>query len=175
MSETSQSIHQPHSSKLVPAGLILVTLLTVLSPVVENFKRKPVDSFPLSYYPMFSAKRGDHYSGQALIGIDHEGNRHHLRHTFAGSGGFNQVRRQIAAAVKEGRAQETCETVAKRVARSKRYNGPKLNSVQVVTATHNLNAFFAGDAKPVAETLHAACPVPAPSKDARPPKSPKVQ
>jgi hypothetical protein len=164
MTASSLPVETPRSAKLGPALLIVLTLLTVLAPITQNFKRRPTDSFPLSYYPMFSAKRSAHFSGQTLIGIDAAGNRHRLRHTFAGTGGFNQVRRQIAAAVKEDRALETCTTVAKRVARSKRYTGPRLASVEVITATHHIDSFFAGDQTPVAEKLHAACPVPEPKK-----------
>ncbi len=164
MTEIATSVENIRSGKLVPAILSFIALIAVLSPICENFKRKPVDSFPLSYYPMFSAKRHANFSGQTLIGIDHQGNRQRLRHTLAGTGGFNQVRRQIAAAVKEDRAMEICNTVAKRVARSKRYTGPHLASVQVVTATHHIDSFFAGSQIPVAEKLHAACPVPAPTK-----------
>jgi hypothetical protein len=160
-------VYTPRPSKLGPALVIVATLLTVLSPIVQNFERRPTDNFPLSHYPMFSAKRSAHFSGQTLVGIDAEGNRHRIRHTFAGTGGFNQVRRQISAAVKEDRALETCNAVAKRLSRSKRYTGPRLTSVQVITATHHIDSFFAGDQTPVAEKLHAACPVPEPKKSKR--------
>jgi hypothetical protein len=109
---------------------------------------------------MFSARRGETYTGQTLIGIDGEGSRTRLPYTLAGTGGFNQVRRQIRAKVRNKRAPEICETVAGRVAQWKRSSRPRLRTVQIVTATHNVNAFFAGDRTALAETIHAACEVP---------------
>src|SRR5262249_22843254 len=50
---------QRHDSrgKIIPGVLSVVMIGATLSPVVENWREKPTDSFPLSYYPMFSQKR----------------------------------------------------------------------------------------------------------------------
>ncbi|MBK9170505.1 MAG: hypothetical protein IPM24_24010 [Bryobacterales bacterium] len=150
----------PDRGKRGPALVIALALFIVISPVAENFKRKPVDSFPLSYFPMFSFRRSPVHTGNTLIGIDDAGHRTRLRAALAGTGGFNQIRRQIQAKVKAGRAQEICETVAARVSRARREPMPHIRTVQVLTVKHEVDAFFSGDQTAVSETVQAACEVP---------------
>ena len=51
-----------------------------------------------------------------LVGLDARGGRRLLPYTLAGTGGLNQVRRQINRAVREGRAEALCRSVASAVA-----------------------------------------------------------
>ncbi|MDX2034990.1 MAG: hypothetical protein SF339_30220 [Blastocatellia bacterium] len=140
-------------------GLSALLLCATLWPLRENWRENPRDSFPLSYFPMFSDKRGETYEVTHLVGVAGNGERRKIRHTYAGTGGFNQVRRQIRKTVRRGRAAELCRSVADRVARVRRGELAEVAEVRVVTGEYGLNSFFAGNQKPVAEEIHAVCNV----------------
>ncbi len=156
-SETPATMRQP--AKWFAAGLSVALLCAVLLPLKENWSAKPQDSFPLSHFPMFTDRRGETYEVTYLVGLDASGNQRKIRHTYAGTGGFNQVRRQIRKTVRKGGAADLCQSVAARVARVKRGELAEVNQVRVVTGEYRLNAFFAGDKTPVAEETHAVCNV----------------
>jgi hypothetical protein len=82
-------------AKCLVLGFSLVTVLVILAPIVQNRQPEPMDNFPLSYYPMFSAERSGPEQLTYLVGIDDRGNRLPIPYTLAGTGGMNQVRRQI--------------------------------------------------------------------------------
>lgn len=147
------------NGRLVPGLIIAMTLGLVLSPIKNNWEKDPKDNFPLSYFPMFSAARGDRYSSPTLVGFNRDGKRSVVPYTFAGSGGLNEVRRQVRNRIEQHKAQALCEKVARRIARSKRPASAEIESLQVITATHNLNAFFHGNKQPLKEKVHASCPV----------------
>lgn len=153
----------PGPNKAGPAILIAATLLVLLSPIVENWKAKPADSFPLSYFPMFSAQRGSTLTGQSIVGVDGRGQRRVLPYQFAGNGGFNQVRRQVRAKVKAARSEELCATIAKRLRRSRKKDWSQLQTVQVLTVTHDVDKFFARGPSQISEKMHAACAVARPA------------
>jgi hypothetical protein len=148
------------SSKRMPAVVTAILLLVLLSPILENWKSKPHDSFPLSYFPMFSFRRGSTITGNSLIGMDSEGNRVLLSFRLAGTGGFNQVRRQIAAKLKDKRGAEVCEQVASKVAASRKRSLRDVESVQVISAKHNIDRFFARGDSLTKEKVYATCLVP---------------
>ncbi|MCL4797263.1 MAG: hypothetical protein KJZ84_22040 [Bryobacteraceae bacterium] len=147
-------------SRRLPGLLIVCTLAVLLSPAGENWKRKPVDSFPLSHYPMFSAKRAETYSAQTIYGIDSSGKKTVLPYRFAGTGGFNSVRRQLRVHVREKRADGLCSDVAARVSRSRRREHAGIREIRIATQTHNVGAFFAGERTPLSEKVHAVCEAP---------------
>jgi len=147
-------------SRRRPALAIAGTLLVLLTPVLENWKARPRDSFPLSYYPMFSHKREATYAAQALVGINADGTRRVLPYQLAGSGGFNEVRRQIRARLKDKKPDALCRQVARRVSRTTRYDLRGVREVMVSTQTHDIAAFFAGKQQPLSEKTHATCVVP---------------
>jgi len=147
------------ASKWLAAGLSVVMLVVVLLPIRENWKAKPKDNFPLSYFPMFSEVRGETYKVTHIVGLDAQANRHLVRRTFAGTGGFNQVRRQVRKTVRDGGSANLCQSVAARVAKSKQTALADLNQIRIVTGEYKLNEFFAGDRKPVREVIHATCGV----------------
>jgi hypothetical protein len=102
--------HPRRSAGKAVAGLFSVVMLgATLAPVVENWKEQPQDSFPLSYYPMFSANRAEKYQVHYIVGLDQQGNRHLISYKFAGHGGFNQVRRQINKIVRDSRAEDQAD------------------------------------------------------------------
>jgi hypothetical protein len=142
-----------------PVLLIACTLLVVLSPIAQNWSDKPKDNFPLSYYPMFSALRAAEYSTPTLVAFNAEGKPTVLNYELAGSGGFNEVRRQVRSRIAKNKAKTLCRKVARRVAREEDLKSLHLSTVQVITATHNIDAYFAGNKTPVRQKVHATCPV----------------
>lgn len=150
---------EPLESRRGPVLLSVCALAVVLSPITQNWSRAPHDNFPLSYYPMFSAKRGAEYKTPTLVALNDKGERTVLSYEVAGSGGFNEVRRQIRSRIEHKKAKSLCRKVAKRVVRDETLRGQNFTNIQIITATHNIDAYFAGNKTPVEEKVHATCPV----------------
>jgi hypothetical protein len=117
------------------------------------------DSFPFSYYPMFSQKRGQLYKVNYLVGLDAQGNRHLISHELAGEGGFNQTRRQIDKLVRRKRANALCRRVAAEVAEEIEPPYTGIVTVQIVTGAYEFAKYFVGDKRPVSEVVRASCPI----------------
>ena len=132
-------------TKTTAAIFSICFLLAVLFPVKENWSPRPKDNFPNSYYPMFSKKRGDSYTVNYFIGLDASNNAYILPYNFAGTGGFNQVRRQINRAVRNGDGKKLVKKVARRVARKRGSPYNQIVKVQLIRGTFNFDAFFLHD------------------------------
>ena len=151
------------------AGVFGAVLIgAVIWPVVQNWREQPKDGFPLSYYPMFSLKRSDSTTVRYLVGLDAHGVRHLLPHTYAGTGGLNQVRRQINKVVRGGKADTLCKLVAARVAQTDEERFAGVVTVQVVVGRYRLTDYFAEtrgsvwerlDASRTRDHVEASCPV----------------
>jgi hypothetical protein len=144
---------------LLPSVLSVVMIGATLSPVVENWREKPTDSFPLSYYPMFSQKRAENYVVHYIVGLDAKGIKHPVPHKFAGSGGFNQTRRQINKVVREKRADELCQSIAVRLAADKSSTYDEIVTVQIVTGSYHFDDYFAGNTAPISERVRGKAQV----------------
>ncbi|MGC5629297.1 hypothetical protein ACPYO6_13770 [Georgenia sp. Z1344] len=142
------------------AGIALTAV--VAAPIRQNHRPddEKVDGFPLSYYPMFSVRRTRNGTVHHLLGIDDDGTERILHFGHAGTGGLNQVRRQINRRVREGRAEEVARLVAASVAASSAEQDAAVERVQVVTSVHRFDDFFAGDRAPRRRTVLADVPVP---------------
>ena len=93
-------------------GAVLCPLRQLLRPVE---RRK--DGFPLSYYPMFSTPRRQHAHVAYAVGVAADGTRRYLPHTRIGTGGLNQVRRQLyRIAITDDRAGAWAPRLAARLA-----------------------------------------------------------
>jgi len=150
------------SRRLQKAPAVVFSLLVlgaVLSPVVENWRAKPRDGFPLSYYPMFSKKRAPTLRVSYLVGYDERGREQPIHCRYAGAGGLNQVRKQIRARVRQGKATTLCRQVAARVARKRGGRLADVKSVAVVTGVYDLEGYFRGNTEPVSVRIEAKCPV----------------
>jgi hypothetical protein len=96
-----------------------VLLGAVLWPLRQHARpaAQRVDGFPLSYYPMFSKRRRQHAIVVYAVGVDVDGERRRLRHSLLGSGGLNQVRRQLyRMALIQNRPAELATALAERLA-----------------------------------------------------------
>ncbi len=146
-------------SKNFARALSLLAVGAVLWPITWNWRKKPGDSFPLSHYPMFSAKRRKKVQVFYAVGLDKSGGRYQLPYTYAGTGGLNQVRKQIRIAVQRGNAEDLCRRVTARVAREKSGKFDKVETVKVVTGTYRLSDYFSGNKEPFSEEVHATMAV----------------
>ncbi len=91
---------------------------------------------------MFSHKREATYKVNYFVGYDKEGRRYRIPYRFAGSGGFNQVRRQINKKVKRGQTKALINQVAERLVK---HSGPPYNRitrVALVTGEYHLDDYF---------------------------------
>ena len=143
----------PRSAAVFSAFFVLV----VASPVVENLRNEPRDGFPLSYYPMFSYRRGEDYTVDHLFGLDATGGRSFISFAHVGNGGHNQVRRQVRRIVSEGRAPGLCRRVARRIAPLSRYED--VEQLLVVSARYGIDPWFAGQREPIQVTIRSRCRV----------------
>ena len=144
----------------------LLLLGAILTPVAQNLRPEADrnDSFPFSYYPMFSQNRHGEYVVTYLLGLDQRGDRYPLSHELAGEGGFNQTRRQINRFVRDGKSDVLCRSVARALAEDADEDEPprpneKIVTVEVVTGTFRLAQYFGGEKAPAAERVRASCPV----------------
>ncbi|MDQ3207926.1 MAG: hypothetical protein M3Q37_04905 [Gemmatimonadota bacterium] len=141
------------------AGILSITMVaTTLSPIGENWRPRPKDNFPLSHYPMFSAKRSDSVRITYLLAADSSGNWSPVSYRHVGPGGLNQVRRQIAAIVRRGDPKWLCRTVAAKVARDAKHLQEAF-TLRVVTGSYRLSDYLEGTRVPFAEREHASCSV----------------
>ena len=120
-----------------------VLLGAVLYPIRQNWSRSgKVDGFPLSYYPMFSAKRKSTFKVAHGVGIHADDSRHNLPGSALGTGGLNQVRRQLRRVVREERVEAFAKTVAARIS-----TWPELEDVvrvEIVDGEYDIDASFLG-------------------------------
>lgn len=148
------------ASRREPAIFIGLMLVITLLPIRQHFQKSPQDSFPFSHYPMFSARRAKTYASPTLRAGDADGRLVTLPHRLAGSGGFNEVRRQLRSQIERGAADKVCASVAKRLSRNKSATYAGLQWVEVATGTHHLDAYFRGESQPRKVEVHARCAVP---------------
>ncbi|MFN0070899.1 MAG: hypothetical protein ACKVVP_05350 [Chloroflexota bacterium] len=144
-------------ARYMAIGFSLITVLLVLSPIVQNWQPEPVDNFPLSYYPMFSTERSGLQRLTYLVGLDGQGRRVPIPYTLAGTGGMNQVRRQIDKLVNRNEAAQLCHLVSLRLGQRRTGAMSRIASVKIVTGTYDLAQYFSGNKRPVSERDRATC------------------
>jgi len=147
------------NGKVRDALLSVAMIGAVLWPIQQNWRDKPRDNFPLSYYPMFSSRRQATETFYYLVGRDGQGARHYIRYKLIGSGGGNQGRRQLRRIISEGRAPELARTVARRLALQKEPPWSELVAVDVCRGRFVVDDFFHGRKEPVREEVEGSCAV----------------
>ena len=133
----------------------LILLLFVFAPVTQNWEAKPEDGFPFSYYPMFAKERGATEHVYHVIGLDGRGSSYDLPYQLAGSGGFNQVRRQIRKHARGGGGERLIEKVARRVAGRTEHPYDKLVELRLVRDTYTTEDYLLkGHRAPARQKIH---------------------
>jgi len=145
--------------KLWAAYMSLAMIGAVLWPVHENWRAKPRDNFPLTYYPMFSTKREAIETFYYLVGRDEQGTRYLVPYKLIGPGGLNSVRRQVRRIVREGRGEELAQSVARRLSRKDEPPWSKIVAVSVVKGKYSVDDFYYGRKEPVEEEIKGFSPV----------------
>jgi hypothetical protein len=130
-------------SKLGASVFIFVLVALIMYPVKENWSAKPVDDFPFSYYPMFAKKRGKTYKIYHAVGYNAKGERHFIPYKMLGTGGFNQVRRQVSKRCKsKSGSAKLVARVARRLGKNPGLFDEPMVRVDLVKCTYDLDAFF---------------------------------
>jgi hypothetical protein len=118
MDDRHENIGWHRGERTWAAVFSAAVLAAILSPLLQY--RRPrlerVDGFPLSWYPMFSAKRNRQMAVTHAVGVTVDGGRLTLPTGALGTGGLNQVRRQMhRVAVREARPDAYVGDLAARV------------------------------------------------------------
>lgn len=117
------------------------------------------DGFPLSTYPMYSRGRGDEVTFATAQAIDADGVTSALSLEVIGDSDDPLiVSGELRDAIRDGRADERCEEIARRAAM---WSGLSFGSVsiEVVTERHDVVAQVEGDSSMLDRTVHATCEV----------------
>jgi hypothetical protein len=134
----------------------------VLSPIVQGFRDKPRDDFPLSWFPMFAAARPDLEKPVYAVALG--GGEHAFVPSYYWSaGGFNQGASQLirVAAAGPTKLRPLCERIAGAVAKRPPRGVSAPTVLQIRRGTYSLETFFgAGDATPISEVVLVSCAVP---------------
>lgn len=129
--------------------------LAVAAPALRP---DPVDGFPFSTYPMFSADRGTTVSVGTAVGVEPDGAARRLDPQSVGGGDEVMLAASTVRQAINGGAAATarlCTEIAARVA-----GDASITTVEIRTERHDSLAWFAGDRDPLEVVVHARCPVP---------------
>lgn len=132
------------------------------SPKAVQRQKVEHDSFPVSTYPMFSADRKGRVTVPHVVGLTATGQRRPLHYRHYGTGGLNQVRKQLARALRRGAAADVAQRYADSLAVSARRKDQDIVTVLVVRSRFAFDDYFAPeqpDTTPFRETVHARCDV----------------
>ncbi|MAY80462.1 MAG: hypothetical protein CL930_06705 [Deltaproteobacteria bacterium] len=146
----------------------MVTLLSaaltfsILAPIKEGWRGVYGDSFPMSWYPMFSKPRRPLERITYMVGVYPDEKRTVIPSTYFVRGPMNQARRHVA---KYGRnstkSMELCERAAKRIAKAETGRQSKIVQVRLVRGSFSREDYFGRRKKlPVVDYVKAACDVP---------------
>ena len=138
-------------------GVSLVLVALVISPALRD---PPVDSFPLSDYPMFSHGRP---SPEMTIthahGVSASGEREPLSPMISsGNREVLQSMMTISNEVHGGRAALFCLEIAERVVADSDLD--HIESIELLTSTFDSVAYFEHGPEPLSRELHHRCQVP---------------
>ena len=133
-------------------GTALVPLRQYRRPIGER-----TDGFPMSYYPMFSARRGQFGHVTYAVGVTEDGGRRNLPYDVLGTGGVNQVRKQLSRAVRRGEQQAHADRLAAAVALHPDHTDLRL--VEIVRGQFDLDDCLTNGHARGAETVLASAQV----------------
>lgn len=143
------------------AAVFSATVLgAVLWPLAQYRRPLPerVDGFPLSWFPMFSTRRPRKAGINYAVGVRADGTRTYLPSATLGSGGLNQVRRQLNRVVREGATAGYAVALAARVAARRGLRD--VVRVEIVRGRFDLDRCLLERVVQGTEKVLAAAPVP---------------
>jgi hypothetical protein len=130
----------------------------ILSPLHPALRGARHDSFPLSWYPMFSLRRGADEQLTYVVGFDANHTRHIIPSRFYSPGSMNSARKHIDRVAKSATAgPETCKKIATGLADSQSGPWSRITRVKIVRGKFRLRDYFDRRiTRPISErTLHA--------------------
>lgn len=131
--------------KILISIISFVFVLVVLSPITQNWKQKPKDDFPLSYYPMFSFKRDNYLYIAYLKGIDEEGKHYKVPYDYVIKGaGFNRSRKQISKTLINNKAMELCKQTLRNLNTVDKEPYNKITEVIVLSGQVHIDKYMKG-------------------------------
>lgn len=144
---------------------VLVGVVAVGAVLVPLRRELREDSFPLSNYPMFTARRSQVTTIERTIGVASDGTERVLGPQLTGGTvEVIQAAQTIFDAIHGGTADALCAEIAERVGPVD--DGPV--EVVVVTERYDVVAALSADhAEPIDRQVHARCDVPAPARSLR--------
>lgn len=126
----------------------------ILLPIREHWREPPRDSFPFSLYPMFTQIRGKEYNVRHPVLTDIEGRQYNVPYYYAGGGGFNQTRRQISRAIREGKSPQLCQYILAQLDVRGFPTDAPIAYISIVTSTYDLEAYYRGERKLLRRRSH---------------------
>jgi hypothetical protein len=149
------------AARLAVAAFCTAMLAATLAAVRENWKDKPEDGFPFSYYPMFSRRLGETYRVTHVVGVDGDGREHVIPYGYLGTGALNEVRQHVRRAARRS-PDEFCAQVAAELGAEPDADGDLRGVREIVirTGAYVLKSFYAGRIEARSEREHARCRVP---------------
>jgi len=111
----------------------------------------PVDSLPVSNYPMFALPRDEFARFDLAALVDAAGTEHRLDpREVGGTDQPVQAVETVLQAIRAGTTDELCDEIADALDRS--------GTVEVISVEYDTIAWFRGHHEPVDRTVHARCP-----------------
>jgi hypothetical protein len=141
-----------------------VTALLVVAiflPVHSSFRGSYGDSFPFSWYPMFSRPRPDPEWTFYVLGLERDGTRHVIHRRNYVHGSMNQARRQLVRLARDrDSAKALCSRLARRLAKKESGTFSTIVEVKIVQGYYHMKKFFhERDKTPEREKVYARCRV----------------
>jgi hypothetical protein len=132
----------------------------MLSAVVQNWQARPRDSFPLSYFPMFTSDLDDSQTEHYLVGFDDRNRRYviHYNNILPG-GSMPRVRGEVREMVRRNQAAELCQRASARIAERNPRSLRSVTRLDVMTGRYSLVEYLGGNKLPRSETVRATCAV----------------
>jgi hypothetical protein len=137
--------------------VIALAGVAVLWPLVRT---PPVDSFPLSTFPMFAQSRPSEIDIDHVVATDAAGTRRVVPPGLLGQSEVLQAKALVAGAVSRGRAasRSLCREVAERLAAEPAWSSSV--RVEVRSDRYRVIEYFDGARDPIASRVHARCALP---------------
>ncbi len=154
-------VRRPWTGKVVAALFSVAVLGAMLSAVVQNWQAQPRDSFPLSYFPMFTIQREDLHTEHYVVGWDARGNRWTIPfNDIAPGGSLVRIRADtVFTMVKRDQSVQLCQDVGRRIVERNRAALRPLVRLDVVTGTYSLSEYLRGQKAPKSEVVRATCTI----------------